>query len=59
MEKELGKGGKGVVLLVRHVLDSVSLGKFACKRVPVGELLSCAIPAKLGFNGNRKQSQVA
>ncbi|KAF8540998.1 kinase-like domain-containing protein [Trichophaea hybrida] len=36
MEKELGKGGKGIVLLVRHVLDGVSLGKFACKRVPVG-----------------------
>ncbi|CAG8973596.1 hypothetical protein HYALB_00009748 [Hymenoscyphus albidus] len=36
-EKELGRGGKGVVLLVRHVLDSVPLGQFACKRVPVGD----------------------
>ncbi|RVD88337.1 uncharacterized protein DFL_002526 [Arthrobotrys flagrans] len=36
-EKELGKGGKGVVLLVRHVLDGVNLGLFACKRVPVGD----------------------
>ena len=36
-EKELGKGGKGVVLLVKHSLDGVSLGHFACKRVPVGE----------------------
>jgi hypothetical protein len=36
-EKELGRGGKGVVLLVRHVLDGVSLGHFACKRVPVGD----------------------
>jgi len=35
-EGELGKGGKGIVLLVRHVLDGVSLGHFACKRVPVG-----------------------
>lgn len=35
-EAELGRGGKGVVLLVRHVLDGVSLGHFACKRVPVG-----------------------
>lgn len=35
-EKELGKGGKGVVYLVKHVLDGVSLGLFACKRVPVG-----------------------
>lgn len=35
-ERELGRGGKGVVLLVRHVLDGVSLGHFACKRVPVG-----------------------
>lgn len=25
-EKELGRGGKGVVLLVRHELDGVSLG---------------------------------
>jgi serine/threonine protein kinase len=36
-ERELGRGGKGVVLLVRHELDSVSLGQFACKRVPVGD----------------------
>jgi serine/threonine protein kinase len=36
-ERELGRGGKGVVLLVRHVLDSVPLGQFACKRVPVGD----------------------
>ena len=35
-EKELGRGGKGVVLLVRHLLDGVTLGWFACKRVPVG-----------------------
>lgn len=26
-EKELGRGGKGVVLLVRHELDGVVLGK--------------------------------
>jgi serine/threonine protein kinase len=36
-EGELGRGGKGVVLLVRHMLDGVSLGHFACKRVPVGD----------------------
>lgn len=36
-EGELGRGGKGVVLLVRHMLDRVSLGQFACKRVPVGD----------------------
>ncbi|KAJ6095594.1 hypothetical protein N7486_006340 [Penicillium sp. IBT 16267x] len=36
-EKVLGKGGKGVVLLVKHVLDGVSLGQYACKRVPVGD----------------------
>lgn len=36
-EKELGRGGKGVVLLVRHVLDGVHLGHFACKRIPVGD----------------------
>jgi hypothetical protein len=27
VEKELGRGGKGVVLLVRHELDGVSLGR--------------------------------
>lgn len=37
VEKELGRGGRGVVLLVKHVLDHVSLGLFACKRVPVGD----------------------
>lgn len=36
-EKVLGKGGKGVALLVNHVLDGVSLGHYACKRVPVGD----------------------
>lgn len=36
-EGELGRGGKGVVLLVKHVLDGVFLGHFACKRVPVGD----------------------
>ena len=36
-EKELGRGGKGVVILVKHVLDGVTLGHFACKRVPVGD----------------------
>ncbi|PGH31817.1 IKS protein kinase [[Emmonsia] crescens] len=36
-ERELGRGGKGVVLLVKHVLDGVSLGHYACKRVPVGD----------------------
>ena len=36
-EGELGRGGKGVVLLVKHLLDGVSLGLFACKRVPVGD----------------------
>lgn len=37
VEKELGRGGKGVVLLVTHVLDKVDLGQYACKRVPVGD----------------------
>ena len=36
-ERELGRGGKGVVLLVKHVLDNVSLGHFALKRIPVGD----------------------
>lgn len=35
-ERELGRGGNGVVLLVEHVIDGVSLGSFACKRIPVG-----------------------
>ncbi|KAI5458223.1 kinase-like domain-containing protein [Mariannaea sp. PMI_226] len=36
-ERILGKGGKGVVLLVRHEIDGCPLGQFACKRVPVGD----------------------
>ena len=36
-ERELGRGGKGVVMLVKHVLDGVSLGHFALKRIPVGD----------------------
>jgi serine/threonine protein kinase len=36
VEKELGKGGRGVVMLVSHYLDNCYLGQFACKRVPVG-----------------------
>lgn len=36
-ERELGRGGKGVVLLVRHEIDGCHLGFFACKRVPVGD----------------------
>ena len=50
-ERELGRGGKGVVLLVRHVLDGVSLGQFACKRVPVGDdhewLEKCLLEVKM------------
>lgn len=36
-DRELGRGGKGVVLLVRHEIDGCHLGYFACKRVPVGD----------------------
>ena len=36
-ERVLGRGGKGVVLLVRHEIDGCALGHFACKRVPVGD----------------------
>lgn len=32
----LGRGGRGIVMLVEHVLDGVNLGQFACKRIPVG-----------------------
>ncbi|KAK9468680.1 kinase-like domain-containing protein [Lipomyces arxii] len=36
-ERELGRGGRGAVYLVEHVLDGISLGRFACKKVPVGD----------------------
>ncbi|PFH58828.1 hypothetical protein XA68_13175 [Ophiocordyceps unilateralis] len=36
-ETILGRGGKGVVLLVRHEISGCPLGHFACKRVPVGD----------------------
>ncbi|KAH8807524.1 calcium-dependent protein kinase [Xylogone sp. PMI_703] len=34
-KKLLGRSDRGNVMLVRHELDGVSLGQFACKRVPV------------------------
>lgn len=37
VKKELGRGGRGVVFLVEHVLDGVPLGFHACKRIPVGD----------------------
>ncbi|RMD44213.1 hypothetical protein DV735_g787, partial [Chaetothyriales sp. CBS 134920] len=37
VEKELGRGGRGIVLLVQHLLDGVPLGHFACKRLPIGD----------------------
>lgn len=37
VERELGRGGRGVVLLVRHELDGIMLGRFAIKRIPVGD----------------------
>lgn len=37
VDRELGRGGRGVVLLVQHFLDGVPLGHFACKRVPIGD----------------------
>lgn len=36
-ERPLGRGGKGEVVKVRHILEGVSLGVFALKRVPVGD----------------------
>ena len=36
VERELGRGATGVVLLVTHVIDGVELGQFACKRCPTG-----------------------
>ena len=35
--KELGRGGRGVVFLVEHVLNNIPLGFHACKRIPVGD----------------------
>ncbi|CAN6637993.1 hypothetical protein TRVA0_016S02344 [Trichomonascus vanleenenianus] len=33
----LGKGSRGHVYLVEHILDGVSLGNFALKKIPVGD----------------------
>lgn len=35
--KELGRGGNGVVLLVKHVLQGHEIGLLALKRIPVGD----------------------
>jgi serine/threonine protein kinase len=36
-KQDLGRGSRGVVHLVEHLLDGVSLGLFALKKVPVGD----------------------
>ena len=36
VKQQLGKGSRGVVYLVEHILDGYSLGLFACKKVTVG-----------------------
>ncbi|GAA5900024.1 protein kinase IKS1 [Sporobolomyces salmoneus] len=33
----LGRGGQGVVYLVRHLLNGEALGLYACKKIPVGD----------------------
>ncbi|GAA6008090.1 hypothetical protein JCM11491_001878 [Sporobolomyces phaffii] len=33
----LGRGGQGVVHLVRHLLNGEALGLYACKKIPVGD----------------------
>lgn len=43
------------MLLVRHVLDGVSLGNFACKRVPVGELVTARRVLILTCPGNNHE----
>lgn len=34
VQSELGRGARGVVLKVTHVLDNITLGDYAVKRVP-------------------------
>jgi serine/threonine protein kinase len=36
-ERRLGTGGYGAVFLVRHRINSIDLGTYALKKVPVGE----------------------
>jgi hypothetical protein len=40
-EGQIGRGGKGMVFKVRHVLDGVGLGVYACKKIPVGNNHEC------------------
>jgi hypothetical protein len=37
VQSELGRGARGVVLKVTHVLDDIALGDYAVKRVAVGD----------------------
>lgn len=37
IQSTLGRGSRGTVYLVEHILDKVSLGLFALKKVPVGD----------------------
>ena len=34
--KKLGRGQRGSVFLVQHVLDSIYLGDYAAKSIPIG-----------------------
>ncbi|CEO94329.1 hypothetical protein PBRA_000114 [Plasmodiophora brassicae] len=36
-QNKLGSGGFGSVFLCEHVLDGVTLGTYACKKIPVGD----------------------
>src|SRR5271156_954903 len=52
VREELGRGSRGVVLKVTHVLDNIPLGDYAVKRVPL------KVTSILILGGCRRQSRI-
>ena len=48
IQSELGRGARGVVLKVTHVLDNIPLGDYAVKRVRLGDENEKLIPGCRG-----------
>ena len=51
VQEELGRGARGVVLKVTHVLDNIQLGDYAVKRVRPGQnIVDTRLPSAITTN---------
>lgn len=58
-EKELGRGGKGVVLLVRHEIDGCHLGTMCCSRRIKHDSLTALRPLRMQACASRRRPCLA